>query len=313
MTFEELFNSLEEEIKTIHDDSFTIDITESNNIPSYDNSALTFANFDSKNQKVIKIKTAILFIDIRKSSKISLESDADNLVKLYSSFTRSMIRVAEFYQGKVRSIIGDRIMVVFEYASCGQDSVKTAVAMTEIIKLLNKHFKQAYLKCGIGIDAGEVLVSKCGIIKRGSENSHYKELTWSGTIANTASKLTDKANKTISKSTIIDGAQIGYTKSTLLGGGLRWEFMPSKELIDKLKDGTTFSPRINFPNPSFSTLFHTTKTSYESFTFPPILITDAVINEIKLEDDWETFLKQLGLIKIDKKIEDVTKQIFGIK
>jgi adenylate cyclase len=46
-------------------------------------------------KKVKTIETCVLFIDIRKSTAISLKNDAIKMTKLYSSFSRSMIKIAE--------------------------------------------------------------------------------------------------------------------------------------------------------------------------------------------------------------------------
>jgi adenylate cyclase len=118
------------------------------------------------------------------------------LAKLYSSFIRSMARGSEYYGGKVRNIIGDRLMVVFDKENCYLNSIKTAILLNSIAQYtINKKFVHNDFKCGIGIDYGKMLVTKAGIIKYGHENENYKSLVWLGRPANIASKLTDLANK----------------------------------------------------------------------------------------------------------------------
>jgi adenylate cyclase len=107
-----------------------------------------------------------------------------------------MTRVARYYGGHVRGIIGDRVMVVFDKKDCFEDAVNTAVLMNSVAKhILNKHFKKNEIQCGIGIDYGKMLVTKVGIIRRSQEKSNYKGLVWLGRPANVTSKLTDLANK----------------------------------------------------------------------------------------------------------------------
>ena len=56
------------------------------------------------------ITTCVLYIDIRKSTELNLKHKPETLTKLYAAFMRSMIKAAQHYEGKVRNIIGDRIV-----------------------------------------------------------------------------------------------------------------------------------------------------------------------------------------------------------
>lgn len=311
MIKKELLNEIEEEVKEIHSDDFEFEVIESSSVPTDSDSNLTFANFDSKTKKVKRIKTAILFIDIRKSTKISLKNDEVTMAKLYTSFTRSLIKVAEAHNGYIRNIIGDRLMVAFDYGTCATKAVETAINMNEVVKtILNKNFNESRISCGIGIDCGEVLVTKCGVIKKGNENSHYKNLTWSGTIANVASKLTDQANKSLSKYETIQGANVGFIYPWN-NGEWTWTFMTCKEIIDKLREGVTYSPQINYPDKYFNSLYHTTETKSDYFSFPPILLTESVRHDLQIENAKHPALR--NMIKISKKITNVNKDIYGIK
>lgn len=139
MTIEELLKDIKEEVEIIHSDSFELEVSESTSVPNHSDSDLTYSNFDNKTKKVKKVKTAILFIDIRRSTKISLSNDAKTMAKLYDSFTRSMIKIAEHFGGKVRNIIGDRVMVVFDWATCGVNSIEAAIAMHKTVKEIINH------------------------------------------------------------------------------------------------------------------------------------------------------------------------------
>lgn len=313
MEFIELKEELNEEISAIHSSDFELEISESTMVPNHSDSQLTYSNFDSKIKKVKRVKTSILFIDIRKSTEISLKNSPETMAKLYSSFTRSMIRVAEFHGGKVRNIIGDRVMVVFDWAKCGEQSVNTAISMNEIItELINKKFTEARVSCGIGIDSGEVLVTKCGVIKRGVENAHYKNLTWSGKVANVASKLTDVAGKYVSNSKTIDGAQVGFIYPWN-NGDWTWQFLQTEKLVEELRKGVTFSPMIKYPSDYFQSLFYTTKTEYDSYTFPKILITENVLKELRTENNDHLILKIGKLREIKRSIEGINLKVYGLQ
>jgi adenylate cyclase len=54
-------------------------------------------------------------------------------------------------------------MVVFDSIGCCEKAIESALLMNTVTKnIINKHFNDASVKCGIGIAFGEMLVSKCG-------------------------------------------------------------------------------------------------------------------------------------------------------
>ena len=196
MNLENFLQEINDEVKLINSSSFDITVAETEEVPNPDDRGLTYENLDYNTKKCKTIKTCVLYIDIRKSTQLCNIHKNSTLVKLYSSFIRSMVKAGEFYGGKVRNIVGDRVMVVFDSDNCFVNAVETAVLMNTIAtNIINKHFKNNEVRCGIGIDYGEMLVSKVGTIKQGKENSQYKSLVWLGNTANIASKLTDVANK----------------------------------------------------------------------------------------------------------------------
>lgn len=196
MVLKDFLQNINDGVKTMNDSNFTIEVIETKTVPNPDDKDLTYENFDTMTKKCKSIETCVLYIDIRKSTELSNIHRNPTLVKLYSSFIRSMVKAGEYYGGKVRNIVGDRVMIVFHSDNCFTKSVDTAILMHTIAtKIINKHFKNNEIKCGIGIDYGKMLVSKVGTIKQGNENSQYKSLVWLGNAANIASKLTDVANK----------------------------------------------------------------------------------------------------------------------
>lgn len=192
----DLLCEIDEEVEIITSSYFDIEMFKTEIVPNLKKSDLTFDNFDNYKKKCTFLETCVLYIDIRKSSRISFKHNPETLAKLYSSFIRSMVKASEYFSGYVRNIIGDRIMIVFDEKNCFINAINTAYLLNTVaIKIINKHFKKDTVKCGIGIDFGKMLIAKTGTIKKGKENEFYKSLVWLGTPANIASKLTDKANK----------------------------------------------------------------------------------------------------------------------
>lgn len=65
------------------------------------------------NNKSYSIKAAILFIDIRKSTYLTENSQAKSMVKIYRSFMRMAVDCVRKNGGVTRQFLGDRIMGVF--------------------------------------------------------------------------------------------------------------------------------------------------------------------------------------------------------
>lgn len=166
------------------------------NVPHYDDPDLTFESGEIKRGKIIK--TCVLFVDIRNSVALNRAYSVEDMGKLYTSFVKSALWCADYHQGLVRNIIGDRVMIVFPPKDCFTNAVECAISINTISsKIINKYCDD--FKCGIGIDYGEMYVHKTGIIKQGKEASSYKNLIWIGRPANIASRLTDVANKELSE------------------------------------------------------------------------------------------------------------------
>lgn len=197
MSLPNTLNLINDEVKTMIASNFTVNLSLTDVVPSIDNSGLTFPSVSNQKIDTLELTTCVLFIDIRKSTEISANHQNKTLVKLYSAFVRSMVKAANYHGGKVRNIIGDRVMVVFDKEDCVKNAVNTAILLNSVSKfIINKHFKHNEIECGIGVDYGKMQVVKTGSKKNGEENREYKALVWLGNTANIASKLTDLANKT---------------------------------------------------------------------------------------------------------------------
>lgn len=194
----ELKEELTKDVQAILSNDFNVTVVDTQQVPTISDTSITYPNLDTKEMKAKKIRTCVLYIDIRKSTELNLKHKPITLTKLYGAFMRSMVKAAQYYDGKVRNIIGDRVMVVFDEKDCFKNAVNTSILLNSIAKyILNKYFKNNEITCGIGIDYGRMLVSKGGIVKNGDDNAPYKSLVWLGRPANVASKLTDLANKEV--------------------------------------------------------------------------------------------------------------------
>jgi class 3 adenylate cyclase len=196
MKSDRLIADIEAEVKTILSADFRLSVSETQLIPHSSDGAITFPNLDDRTQGVKLLETAVLYVDMRGSTKLSLRHRPETMAKLYSAFVRAMTRCATASGGQVRGIIGDRVMVLFEPHNCFAKAVDTAELMSQIgSNVLNKQFQYADVKFGFGIDFGKMLVTKTGIRKHGAAQQSYRSLVWLGRPANVASKLTDNANK----------------------------------------------------------------------------------------------------------------------
>src|SRR5215208_4622598 len=157
MSLQNLQDNLAEEIQEILSSDFTVVITDTDLVPNVDDPDITYPNLVKKEQKCKLIETCVLYIDIRRSTDLSFSHRRSTLTKLYSSFVRTMARCGGYYGGKVRSIIGDRLMVIFDKEDCFTNAVDTAIIMNSVSKyLLDKNFSHDEIKCGIGIDYGKM-------------------------------------------------------------------------------------------------------------------------------------------------------------
>ncbi len=189
-------DDVNDEVSTILAPNFTINLTSTSAVPHSDDAAITFPNLDIGSQAVKVVETAVLYVDMRRSTQLSLRHHPHTVAKLYSAFVRAMTRCAKIFSGEVRGIIGDRVMMLFDQADCYENAVDTAELINSVCKyVLNKHFTHEEVSFGVGIDYGRMLATKTGVRRHGSAQQSYKSLVWLGRPANVASKLTDNANK----------------------------------------------------------------------------------------------------------------------
>ena len=192
----ELKQELVDEVTAITASDFKHEIAMTKVVPSIDDPDITYPNLENRTQKSKLLTSTVLFVDLRESTAMSMKHKPETLTPIYSSYVRALSRSARYYGGRVRNIIGDRLMVVFDKDKCLYNAIQTAIVLNSVVQhVLDRHIKTVEIKAGIGVDYGPMLVTKTGIIKQGKENSPNKSLVWLGKPANVASKLTDIANK----------------------------------------------------------------------------------------------------------------------
>lgn len=151
-----------------------------------------------------EMELAMLFIDIKESTKIVGSFRRQTAAKMYKSFLYGVARIALANGGDLRSFNGDGVLVVFNGDTKVNHAVKAAMQMKYFCNKILKPKVDAYMQAhkedddiafsfGIGIDVGNVLIVRGGI--RGSNNN---DLVWVGNATNYAAKLSGLATSTYS-------------------------------------------------------------------------------------------------------------------
>lgn len=193
MAVKGIIDEVEQDVIDVVRTGFVYDDTEL--VPNSE-SGLTYERGSQKKGK--KLKTCVLYVDIRNSVALTEKHQSITMGRIYTAFTKAVVKIARHHNGHTRNIIGDRVMIVFPSANCFTNAVNCAISINHIAQfIINKKFVDVDFKCGIGIDYGTLRVIKVGIQRNGVERGENKGLVWVGYPANVASRLTDKANKVI--------------------------------------------------------------------------------------------------------------------
>ena len=240
---------------------------------------MTYESGDAKKGKCIE--TCVLFVDIRNSVELTRKHNSETMGRIYTAFTKGVLNAAREYNGYVRNIIGDRVMVVFPVSNCFVNAVNCAITINHISQMINEVFTSVDFHCGIGIDYGEMRVIKVGIERRGNENAENKGLVWVGKPANLASRLTDFAGKTVEDEFYnVTGDFYHYDPlgiPPLLGKPRNGWFRESKKLTaEQLAHELYYSANgLNIHIHNISSFDKNT----EQYKYSPILISDKVYSE----------------------------------
>ncbi len=324
MAIKNLIKEIESDVIDLVDTGF--EYVETKNVPSYEDSVLTFEQGVFKKGK--RIKTTVLYADIRDSVSLTKKYHSQTMGRFYTAFSKGVIKAAHYHGGFVRNIIGDRVMIVFPSDNCFTNAVDCATTINHIIhKVISKKFGKNDFKCGIGIDYGELKVIKVGIPKQGSERTENKGLVWVGYPANIASRLTDVANKTITeeyfsvtykplyfpsifspirglgsllyhKSSIFDSHDPIYLPETTV------EMTPEvfARHITNYKDGV-----LNFTGGEY--IKHEKKS--RDINYSPILITAEVFSGYKKETPNSKIVSEKYFKELSHQIDNVKSKVWG--
>lgn len=303
----ELRVELSEEVGTILANDFAVTATTTKTVPHSNDGAITFPNLDAKTQACKLIDTCVLYIDIRRSTELSITHKPQTVAKLYSAFVRAMTKCARHFGGHVRGIIGDRVMVIFDCDDCFRKAVDCAILMNSTAQhVINRHFTRNDVQCGIGIDRGKMLVTKTGFRRRGVEQHNYKNLVWLGRPANVASKLTDIANKP-SDGLSCEKVRVAY--QTPFSHEWSWfNVWPSdfaKSVSHTLLGGMTHS------NPNYRGHFITQEFIETRAATPPILMTEPVYRGLKASHPNVDYVQNGWFNKVVVEVTGYSADVYG--
>lgn len=137
----------------------------------------------------IYLDAAILYADIRGSTKMVDSIDDELAAEYYKSFLHCAAKIIKSEGGDVVAYDGDRVMAVFLNEDRVDRAIRVAFKISFIVdRVINPTFFAIYkqdhrpLKHTVGIDAGKVLVAKTGV-------RDDNDLVWIGPAANYAAKL----------------------------------------------------------------------------------------------------------------------------
>lgn len=295
-----------DEVSTILSTDFSIDVTDTRGVPHSSDAAITFPNLDQKSQRTKLIETTVLYVDMRRSTQLNLSHRRQTVAKLYSAFIRAMTRCAAVFNGEVRGIIGDRVMILFGNDGCYENAIDTAILINSVARyVINKHFSYNEVSFGIGIDYGPMLATKTGIRRRGAAQQSYRSLVWLGRPANVASKLTDNANKPAETSDLV---KIRVRYGSIYGPTYIDEY---PHIFVQHFTHNPFSGLMVHSNPNFHSFTTYTEKVILREATPPILMTKRVYDGFRRARPDDPALKNWWIRPIEITIPEINDQTYG--
>ena len=322
MSVKPIIDEIEQEVIDVNKTTFIHNPTDL--VPSISDPGLTYESGDDKKGK--KIETCVLFVDIRNSVALTEKHQSQTMGRVYTAFTKAVLKLARHHNGHTRNIIGDRVMIVFPSKDCFKNAVHCAISIHHASeKLIDKHFAVDF-KCGIGIDYGELRVIKVGIQRNGNENAENKGLVWVGYPTNLASRLTDVANKKLEKKYFI------VTRNPINPKAIK----PFFDLSRYFGNTSDYDPNAPF----YLNTTETVEMSVEEFadsiaqyddgslftgdgknikfekktkthTFPPILMTESVFKGYKKENPKGNDIVNDWWLEQKYPIDNIKEKVFG--
>lgn len=285
----------------------------SSGVPSITDVELTYESGKEKKGKLIK--TCVLFVDIRNSVELTKKHQHNTMGCIYTAFTKAVLLIAKEYSASVRNIIGDRVMVVFPENNCFTNAIDCAITINHATTIIRDVFTYVDFHCGIGVDYGEMRVLKVGIERKGNENQENKNLVWVGEPANSASRLTDVANKEFKDTKYVITGEfyhydpLGVSTSFFLKPPTGWiketRTMTSEEVANSLsfsQDG-----KLNFSGRNISAF----KKEEVVYKYNPILVSEEVYANYEKEHSQRIDIQKKLWEKETRKIKDISYNVWG--
>ena len=109
MSLKGIMNEIETDVIDVTKTRFTHEVTMV--VPSAADGDLTYERAKDKKGKLIE--TCALYVDIRNSVALTEKHHTQTMGRIYTAFTKAVLKIARNHNGHIRNIIGDRIMIVF--------------------------------------------------------------------------------------------------------------------------------------------------------------------------------------------------------
>lgn len=140
----------------------------SDTVPGYKADVMNFGTYEKDN-------FAVLFIDMRQSTQRAISIGIEKTFLTMHAYIPAMLEVIKYYNGVVIDIMGDGIMVFFggkrsklvkntaiqNAGLCGKAMLEVKDEVTN--RILRENNIQWPISCGVGVDYGDVIVTKIGI------------------------------------------------------------------------------------------------------------------------------------------------------
>ncbi len=141
-------------------------------IPGFEADKLEFGSYDKENY-------AVLFVDMRRSTKRAQDVGAEKTFLTMHVFLTALLEVVKHYHGKVIDIMGDGLMVFWGGSAarnkdnmvksiavqnaglCGRDMLKIREAV--INRIIEAENLGSQISIGVGVTFDSVIVTKIGI------------------------------------------------------------------------------------------------------------------------------------------------------
>ncbi|GBE30532.1 MAG TPA: adenylate/guanylate cyclase domain-containing protein [Bacteroidetes bacterium] len=248
-----------------------------------------------------RMKTCVLYIDIRRSVLPEVHGRSRDKTKVYFAFLRVIANAAEFYGGVVVNQASDRMMVVFDDEDCFTEAVNTAYLLnTAAQNIFAPLFPHRAIRCGIGIDYGSLLVSRIPVTHRGDSVPTHHDIVWQGKPAHNASKLMATANGALAAD---DGVgQVGRAFHEIR----EWGWRVADEYANMMNMlGVSAANKYTGPK------FQLARLDPEPGRIEPILVSGRMLDGLRKHRPDDVSLKRLWWRKKAVKVPGFPGEVYG--